>query len=163
MMNIKTVLSSKLIIGCFSVILFCACGAKEQKGDDAFERVKAEKLLSNDTSLVDKAMLQESKIVATVKQKERVDEQTSFKIELEKKILSNQVAINELKTSPSFNAKSLKTISKIEQDNNELRKQFDEYIEAAKLNWENFKKDMDRDMDIVDNAVKDLTIKSKKN
>jgi hypothetical protein len=162
MMNIKKALFLKLIIVSFSVILFSACGAKEQKGDDAFERVKAEKLLSNDTSLVDKAMLQESKKVAVVKQKERVDEQTSFKIELEKRFLSNQVAIIDLKKSPGLNAKALKKIARIEQENIALKKQFEVYVEAAKLNWDNFKKGMDRNMDKVDIAVKGLAEKSGK-
>ena len=129
-----------LILASFlSVLFLISCGSHKQKVDDAFDRVKKERMLLADTNFVSKEIIQESMKTVPVKTKETLDEWTKFKIETENKIRLNDTKIKEIKGLPNANARLLKKVAGLVKDNNDLRKEIDKYNEEVKVKWEMFK------------------------
>ncbi len=84
-----------------------------------------------------------------------------FKNDAELIINDNQNKINDFKaamktTSTKFKAKYENEVLTLEQKNIELKKKLNEYKYERKENWENFKIEFNRDMEIVSTAVKDI-------
>jgi len=84
-----------------------------------------------------------------------------FKSEAELKIDANQKSIDELKVeiktaSSKFKAKYEKEVLALEQKNAELRKSINEYKYEGKDKWEEFKRDLNTNIDVIGNAIKDL-------
>lgn len=156
--------TSRLVTACFSLMILASCESHEQKADDAFERVKEEKMepQPKDSNVTSKEIIQTSKKITTIKKIENLDEWSKFKAETEKKILVNENQIKEIKDTPSLNAKSLRKVTRLEKENNDLRKQMDEYREEAKMTWEKFKAKMDHSVNEIDIELKDLTVNNKK-
>jgi len=97
-------------------------------------------------------------------QAEYLKEWQQFKNDVELKISANEKSINEFKeeikrASPTFKAKYEKEVVVLEQKNIELKKKITEYKYEGKDKWEEFKRDVNKDMDIVGNAIKDLFTK----
>ena len=97
-------------------------------------------------------------------QAEYLKEWQQFKNDVELKISANETSINEFKeeikrASPTFKAKYEKEVVVLEQKNIELKKKITEYKYEGKDKWEEFKRDFNKDMDIVGNAIKDLFTK----
>lgn len=155
-MNIFKNPTSLLYAACSSAILLAACQPHETKGDAAFERVKAEKLLTEDSSLVNEAMTAEPIKKEAARTIEAPDQWTLFRNATEKKILANEQAIKALKKIPDTNAKWRKQVASLEESNHALRKQLDVYHEEAKLKWENFKATMDHDVNDIGITLKNL-------
>ena len=153
---------SKIVTACFSIMIFVSCKSHEQKADGAFEIVKQEKLLSKDSNVISKEIIEEPKKAEPVKKIETQDEWTKFKMETEKKILSNEKKIKEIKVIPNADAKLLRKITSLEKDNNDLRRQLDQYSEDVKVKWENFKATMNHDVNEIDIELKDIKINNKK-
>lgn len=161
-MIMNTNIVSIVRMGCCCAMAFAACQSPEQKADAAFERVKAEKMLSNDSILVDKALAEEPKKTEVVKTTiEYIDKWAKFKLEIEKKIVANDNAIKAIKNSPNANAKLLKKATSLEENNNDLRRQLDVYNQEETLRWETFKAMMDHDVNEIGIALKNLTINDK--
>ena len=78
-----------------------SCVSNEQKSDGAFELVKKEKMLHNDSNIVKNAIIQEPEkkeiVKEIVKKNETLDDRERFKIELEIKIHVNEDKIKEIK------------------------------------------------------------------
>ena len=81
---------------------------------------------------------------------------------MEKKILSNENKINQIKSIPGANAKLLRNVAGLEKDNNDLKRMMDEYNEEIKVKWENFKTKMTHNVNEIDIELKDLAINNKK-
>ncbi len=145
-----------------ALLLLISCGPKEQKADDAFQRVKAEKLLSNDSSLVQTAMLPKAEKKAPAIRNEVSDERALFQSAVEKRIAINQTAINLLKSSAQSNPRLLKKIAKMEQENTGLKTQMEQYDEKAKLDWLAYKHNIEHDLNKIDFAVKELVSNNQK-
>jgi hypothetical protein len=84
-----------------------------------------------------------------------------FKSNAESKIIANEKSINDLKVeiksaSGKFKAKYEKEVVELEQKNIELKKKISEYKYDGKDKWEEFKRDFNRDVDIVGNAINDI-------
>ena len=127
------------IVGCVSVLIFATCESHEQRADEAFERVKAEKMLNKDTVFIEKKPVEESKSNDVIKKNDIQDEWTVFKAEIERKILANSAKIKEIKGTPNVSSGMLKKATSLEKDNNNLKIQMDEYKADVKLDWEKFK------------------------
>ena len=83
----------QLILTCFlSVMIIASCGSHKQKADEAFDLVKKGKMLSDDSDLIRKALIQETTKLQ-IKKNEPQDKWTIYKIEAEKKIQTNQNTI----------------------------------------------------------------------
>jgi phosphoribosylaminoimidazole carboxylase (NCAIR synthetase) len=165
-MILKTNIFSK-IMACLFVILIMSCQSREQKTDDAFERVKKEKIQTNDSDKINNAMVvQKSKVIPTEKNAVPVekntisDERTQFKTETSKKIQTNQNKIKEMKSLPDAGLN--RKVTSLEKDNNELIIKMEEYNKAEKLKWELFKADMNQHVNEIGIELKAIKINNKK-
>ena len=158
----KTNFISITLTCCLLVMILVSCASHGQKGDAAFERVKEEKMLPKDSNAISKEIIVEPKKIEPIKKNETQDEWTRFKIETEKKIISNENKIKAIKITPNTNAKLLRKVTSLEKDNNDLRRQMDEYKEEVKAKWENFKATMNHDINEIDIELKDMTVNNKK-
>ena len=161
-MNLKS--NFILIIGCSLLTGVISCESHEQKADEAFEMVKEEKKLTKDTLLTIQDITVEEKKTDVVKEKEKehLSEWDKFKSETEKKILLNEDLIKEIKGKSNANAKLLKTMVSLEKDNNDLRKNMDQYKEEVKVMWENFKTKMNHDVNEIHIELKDIKLNNVK-
>ena len=159
-MNLKS--NFILIIGCSLLTGVVSCESHEQKADEAFEMVKEEKKLTKDTLLTIQDITVEEKKTDVVKEKEHLTEWDKFKSETEKKILLNEDLIKEIKGKSNANAKLLKTMVSLEKDNNDLRKNMDQYKEEVKVMWENFKTKMNHDVNEIHIELKDIKLNNVK-
>ncbi len=148
-----------VIIICYILVtVLAACESHEQKADDAFEKVKSEKLKMKDTIIIMKDVVPNSTKIVQIKKVEAPDEWTKFKTETEKKIMANEIKIKQIKSIPNTNSKVMKQLMRLEKDNNELRKNMDQYKEEAKVIWETFKIKINHDVNDINIELKDLTI-----
>lgn len=153
----------RIVTVCFSVMILVSCESHEQNTDNAFEQVKEEKMISNenDSDSVIKEIIEEPKKLESAMKNENPDEWTKFKIETEKKIRANENKIKEIKGIPNADSKLLRTIISLEKDNNDLRKQMDEYYEEMKVKWENFKTKINHNINEIGIQLKDIKINNK--
>ena len=153
----------RIVTVCFSVMILVSCESHEQNTDNAFEQVKEEKMISNenDSDSVIKEIIEEPKKLESTIKNENPDEWTKFKIETEKKIRANENKIKEIKGIPNADSKLLRTIISLEKDNNDLRKQMDEYFEEMKVKWENFKTKINHGVNEIGIQLKDIKINNK--
>lgn len=159
-MIFKTKIIFTITTACFLMLFASSCGQREQKQDDAFDRVKKERMLSNDSSFVSEEVIQESMKTEPVKKIETLDEWTIYKNELEKKIRKNENKIKEIKGLSEGNKSLLRKVNSLEKDNSNLRIELDKYIEEVKLNWEMFKASMNHNVNEIDIELKILRTSS---
>ncbi len=155
-------ITSLIITSYIVVTVLAACESHEQKADDAFENVKEQKLKMKDTVSIAKESTPDSVKTESLKKAEHPDEWTKFKTETENKIAANEIKIKKIKGIPNANAKLMKQVMSLEKDNNDLRKEMDEYKEEVKVMWENFKTKINHDVNEISIELKDLTINNKK-
>ncbi len=146
--------------GLIMVFAFTACESHERKVDDAFERVKEAKRDFVDTAAICVNDNKPGKTRVIIKN-EITDEWTVFRNETEKKIKLSESKITELKAkrnSTGNASKFDKQIARLEQKNNDLRKQMNDYNEEVKAKWVNFKVEMNHDIEEIEIELKDVTI-----
>jgi len=139
-----------------------SCVSNEQKSDGAFEQVKKERMLHNDSNIVKNAIIQEPEKKEIVKKNETLDDRVRFKIELEIKIHVNEDKIKEIKGLSNLKASMNRKVKSLEQENNDLRKKIDEYFEDEKTKWETFKVTMNHNANNINIELNSLKIKNKK-
>ena len=130
---------ARILTGCLTVVLMTSCGTRVQKPDDAFTLVKKERMLSDDSSFVSKEVIQASMKTEVVKQAEKVDEWTRFRLETEKKIRQNVIIIEKIKKISDLSNSMRKKLTNLEKDNNNLKMSLNEYPEEVKAKWEAYK------------------------
>jgi len=157
-MKIKEEITT-MFFTCFYLFILVSCESHEQKADDAFDIVKAEKLRIKDTIVIENKIPETSTKVFSVKEIE--SDWSKFKNEIEKKIFLNENIIKEIKSNPNVNAKLLKKVTSLEQDNNELRKKMDQYKEEVEVMWENFKTEINHSVNDIGIELKDITVNTK--
>ena len=86
-----------------------------------------------------------------------------FKTDTELKIDANQKKIDEFKaamktTSAKFKAKYENQVLTLEQNNIELKKKLNDYKYSGKDNWEEFKRDFNREIDSIVVALNEIFI-----
>ena len=153
---------SIILAGCLSAMILISCGSHEQKPDDAFDRVKKERMISNDSNFVSKEIIQESMKTELVKKTENLDEWTKFKIEAEKKIHMNEKKIKEIRSLPNVNASLLRKVAILEKDNNDQRMRIDKYNEEVKVKWEMFKASMNHNVNEIGIELNAMKLNNKK-
>jgi len=125
--------------GCLLGLVITSCGSHFKKPDDAFDIVKKERMMLNDSSFVSKEIIQESMKTELVKKTEILDEWTKFKLETEKKIRLNEIKIRKIRDLTDINGNLRRKLTKLEKDNDNLKSRLDEYNEEVKARWEMFK------------------------
>lgn len=161
-MTLKTNFIAIIITGYLSVMILSSCGSHSKKTDDAFDSVKKEKMLTEDSILIRDALKQEPTNAVVVKKNEIQDEWTKYKIETERKIYTNENIIREIRALPKVNANMLRKVASLEKENNDLRIKMDEYNEEVKERWENFKTGMNHDVNEIGIKLKAIKITHKK-
>jgi hypothetical protein len=151
-----------ILVGCLSVLVLTSCNPHVQKVDDAFDRIKKERMLTADSNFVSKEIIEESLKTVPVKKVETLDEWTKFKQETENKIRINETKIKEIKGLHDANASMLKKVVGLEKDNNDLRKKMDKYNEEVKVKWEMFKASMNHNVNEISIELNALKINGKK-
>jgi pheromone shutdown protein TraB len=160
-MNLKINMVS-IMIACLSVVAVGSCKSHEQKNDDAFEQVKEEKKVVNDSDIVNNAMILEKDKTKPQTQKVVPNEREQYMIEMKKKIQLNENQINAIKTLPNANAALIKKVISLEKNNNDLIITMDEYSKDEKLKWELFKATMNQHVDEIGIELKAIKINNKK-
>ena len=160
-MTCNTRIIPMIIIVFFSVMIISSCGSHRQKADEAFDLVKKEKMLSDDSNLIREALIQEPVNAGLAKKKEPQDKWIIYKIETEKKIQTNENSIREIKANTKANSNLLKKVLALEKENNDLRILMDKYNEEMTLKWENFKTMMNHDVNDIGIRLKALKINQK--
>ena len=154
--------SSIIIACCLSAMILNSCVSNEQKSDGAFEQVKKERMLHNDSNIVKNAIIQEPEKKEIVKKNETLDDRVRFKIELEIKIHVNEDKIKEIKGLSNLKASMNRKVKSLEQENNDLRKKIDEYFEDEKSKWESFKVSMNHNANQINIELNSIKITNKK-
>lgn len=86
----------------------------------------------------------------------------SYRKETAEKVMSNDQIIAELKAKVKHEKKEAKAeykkqVAELEKKNEEMKKKMDDYKAEGKEKWEMFKRDFNKGMDEIGNALKDLT------
>jgi seryl-tRNA synthetase len=155
-MTLNQNIISMILTGGLFMIMITSCGPRVQKPVDAFDLIKKERMLSNDSSFVSKEIIKASMKTESVKTEivKKIetppDEWTIFKLETEKIIRSNENIIQKIKTLPDLNASSRKKLTSLEKDNNNLKMSLKEYPEEVKAKWEAFKSALSHNANIID-------------
>jgi hypothetical protein len=139
MMTLKIYVPIIIITSCFTTCLLTSCGSQVQKPADAFDLVKKERMLSDDSSFVSKEIMQASMKTEAVKKVEIVDEWTKFRLETEKKIRMNDTKIQKIKNLPDLKTSTRKKLASLEKDNYNLKSSLEEYQAELKAKWEAYK------------------------
>lgn len=155
----------------FWAMILISCESQEQNIDGAFNHVKEEKMLTGDSNGFNNEIIKKRWKREIIKNnssqnvtnmQENMSEWTKFKIETEKKILINEKRIKDIKGIPVTNSKLIRNVLSLEKDNNDLRRQMDEYNEEVKLKWEIFKAKINHDVNKIGIELKDISINNKK-
>ena len=90
-----------------------------------------------------------------------------FKDKTNAAIEANEIRIAELKvkmkhTEKSIDATYSKNIEILEQRNKDLKVRMDNFKNDAKSDWESFKRELDHDVNELDQALKDFRVNNKK-
>lgn len=156
-MKLKANIFTLITTGCLSATIFISCVSQPQKQDDAFDRIKKVRMLSNDSNFVSKEVINESMKTEPVKKIEKQDEWTKFKNEIENRVHLNEKKISEIRSLPDVNDRLNKKLKSLERDNNDLMIEIDKYNEEVKVKWETFKVSMSHNVNEIDielNAIK---------
>lgn len=161
-MILKTKFILLITTACLIAVIMTSCGSRQQKPDDAFDRVKQVRMLTNDSNFTSKEIIEESMKTEPVKKDEILDEWTKYKNEMEKKIQLNENKIKEIKGLPDANAGLLRKVTSLEKVNNDLRIKMDEYKEEVKVKWEMFKASMNHNVNEIEIELNVLKTDNKK-
>jgi len=145
-----------LVIGCSSLFAMSSCGPRVQKPEDAFDLVKKERMLSQDSSYVSEEIIQASLKTEQVKKIEVVDEWTKFRLETEKKIKLNDSKIQKIKESADLKTSQRRRLASLETDNNNLKGKLEEYPAELKAKWEAYKTSMSHSTNEIGNELNAL-------
>lgn len=143
----------------FSFMVFVSCESHEQKADEESDSTSGKSILANDTSK--KQIIQVQKKTEPSVKNESLTDWEKFKIETEKKIVVNENKIKEIKSVPNENVQYFRKVANLEKDNNDLRKQMDDYRTEEKARWEKFKSQMNQDVSDIGKELGEMKVSSK--
>jgi len=137
--------------------IFISCQSANQKQDAAQGRVQDAK---QDLNTAQEDANAADQVVATAEKWE------AFRNESELKVKANETRIAELnvkmkKPGETFDAAYEKKITKLEQQNKDMRGRLVDY-DKSQTNWESFKREFNHDMDEIGKALEDLTVDNKR-
>lgn len=151
----------RILMYCLLINILPACDSKDQKTDEAFERVKEEKMSSNNSGVNNSDTIKEETKTKLEKKVDNCDEWAEFKSETESKILINERKIKEIKNLPNTNGKLFRKVVFIERDNDDLRDQMIQYNKETKERWEKFKMKINQNVSDINLELKEIAINAK--
>ncbi|MDO8999645.1 MAG: hypothetical protein Q7W45_07770 [Bacteroidota bacterium] len=152
----------KLITGSFIILLIFSCESHEKKADDAFDQFKEEKKILHDSEILTNEIIPAEKKEITVKKVDKTDDWTKLKNEIDKRTQTIENSISRIKSDGATDSKTLKKLTYLEDENNKLKKQLDEYIISMKLKLEQFKTKIIQDTQDLEAELKVVVISNKK-
>lgn len=158
----------KILLPCFLALAIESCESHEQKADEAFERVKEDKMSIKDTGTtipIDTAvrgLAEEPAKPEIVIKTINTDEWSKFRQELDKKILAGETKIKSIKATPNANSDLISDLSSLEKDFNDLRRKMDEYNEEMKVELGKFRVKMNHEVNVIAIELNDKVNKNKK-
>lgn len=148
----KSVLTYGLTAFMTALLLFASCtlNTETEKSDEA--------------KRIDNAIDNAKKDLDVVKEEYKKRYET-FKMETESKFAENKKIIADLKAGPKNKNKTVqaeidKTLTDLEERNQALNDEINNYKEIDTNKWESFKVGFSRDMDNLGEALKDMTKKT---
>jgi hypothetical protein len=129
------------------------CETHEQTADDAFERVKEEKLLSGDPATPLEVPAPPKAANPASPRSAPLDKWSQFKQAADAKINENIATVKTIKSLPN-NGKSIKTVIALEKENNELSAKIIAYEVEEKARWEKFETELNADLAAVTEKLK---------
>ncbi|MFI5204251.1 MAG: hypothetical protein ACHQF2_07120 [Flavobacteriales bacterium] len=161
-MNLNLSFKFLFLTGFFPALLLVSCQSKEQKVDESFEQVKEDKILLQDSIMIGNILFPELEKTVIVTKNLPVDEWTQFETDVERKIVQNENVIKKMKNSPNANTKFFRKLISLEEDNNILRLELDEYNKEMKLKRENFKLNMNQNIADLRVELNELSVNQDK-
>lgn len=150
-----TITSGILFLGSIS------CKSPEQHADSAFDILKQKKETKSDSIYVEKIINQEPPKIESIEKQEIQDEWSKFRSSTDKKIKANDLKIEQISKMKNADDKVLKHLNNLKTENNELRRNIDDYKEEEKVRWENFKTTTDHNINVIEIELKDISINTK--
>lgn len=143
---------NKSIFNFATIIFVClsACQSHEQKANDAFDNVKESKLHEVDNQ----PHANVSTIIETPVKTVIISDWDKYKIEIETRIVANEIKIRKLKSQEGVEAKLFKKISAVEKENTLLRLQMNEFNSETNNRLLKFKSDMNDQIQSIELEIK---------
>ena len=141
-----------------AIILLASCESHEQKSDEAFNQFKDEKTATKDSIYVYIDITAAVEKNQPAKKHEKIDEDVKFKKSIENSVHTNELAIKKLKATPNMNIKTLKKIVHLEEVNNNLIKQLNDYDEEVKKNRKSFEEKINKELSELEVNLKTINL-----
>ena len=141
-----------------AIVLLASCESHEQKSDEAFNQFKDEKIAKKDSIYVYIDTTAAAEKNQRAKKHEKIDEDTKFKKSIENSVHANELVIKKLKATPNLNIKTLKKIVHLEEANNNLLKQLNDYDEEVKKNRKSFEEKINQEVSELEVNLKIINL-----
>ncbi|MFA6400394.1 MAG: hypothetical protein WCX31_02040 [Salinivirgaceae bacterium] len=154
----KANLLSMILMCCLVVLFISSCESNKKQPDDAYDKIKEERMLLADTNFISKEIIQESMQTEPIKVIKKSDEWTIFENEIGLKITMNEKIIAEIKEKRHPNFFFHSKLKSLIKENNNLKNALNEFNEETKLRWATFKTTMVSDANRIGielNVMKD--------
>ena len=156
-------MKTNYITGCIITILLFSCESKEQNMDDAFARVKEEKMLLEDSINNTPIIVDDTIKTAIVKiQHITTNEWSNFILEIDKKIKKNEQTIVSIKSIPNYSVKLFKKVASLEETNNNLKIKIAEFQENEMLKRKDFKETIHLEVMEIDTQLNEMDMNENK-
>jgi hypothetical protein len=137
-------------LGCIAIN---ACQSHEQKANDAFENVKEGKI-SASNNIVETNPI-EPVANQSIKKTISLNEWEQYKIEIEARLIDNEINIRKLKSQDGVEAKHFKKINAIEKENTLMRLKMNEFNSETNNRLEKFKSEMNAQIKAIAADIKE--------
>ena len=165
-MNNKLNLLPIITTTSLSILILVACESNKQNKNVVFERVKEGRMASYDSIPSNNEIALKPKKIKLIKRNKKPvtkikiqDEWSQFKIEMNKKIVENEIKIQEIKDTPDVNSKLSRKAKRAEKSNNKLREKMAEFNEERIEKRKEFIAKMNQSAGNIENDLKDMIVK----
>ena len=165
-MNNKLNLLPIITTASLSILILVACESNKQNKNVVFERVKEGRMSSSDSIPSNNEIALKPKNIKLIKRNKKhvtkikiQDEWSQFKIEMNKKIVENEIKIQEIKDTPDVNSKLSRKAKRAEKSNNKLREKMAEFNEEGIEKRKEFIAKMNQSAGNIENDLKDMIVK----
>lgn len=145
--------TKRTLVGFCILAMMSSCESTRTEADDDFKRKNEKWIIEND-AVVSQKTVALNPDGSTVKKV--IVEKVSFISDAEKKIVTNENLILQLKKDKKASARTLRKIDDLDSENKAIRVRIDEFILEDKLRCEQFKTDVMRDVNLIEIELKDL-------
>lgn len=150
----KTLFTIKFLFLLTASILAVSCESHEKKADGYVRSKYSIKVDEGEKTTNIKKEVKPSEQKRTVKV---LNEWQQFKLDTEKKIHLNEKEIERLKSQAQTTQKMTRKLTDLEEANNDLKIQLNQFNEDVIVKWENFKTSMNHDVNEIGLELDDIS------